>query len=138
MKGMKNTDRHQRHGFMLFVTCVLSFTAFLFAIDFSVLDADRVHDQPDRIAAKQIDRVPATPVRQQSTPAQQPMRAILIDVIASKVKAAHLDGGKAALPARLPGLPSEIARSAEAVQHFQRLVALRGNFSSARAPPESA
>ncbi|MBB5703826.1 hypothetical protein FHS76_003736 [Ochrobactrum daejeonense] len=138
MKGMKNTDRHRRHGFMLFVTCVLSFAAFLFAIDFSVLDGDRVHSQPGRIAARQIDRVPATPARQQSTPAQQPMRAILIDVIASKIKAAHLDGAKAALPAGASDLPSEVARSAEAAQNFQRLTVLRGNFGSARAPPKSA
>src|SRR5690606_36082897 len=97
MKGMKNTDQHKQYGFMLFVTCVLSFTAFLFAVDFSILDDDPVRNHAGGNVARQVEGSLAAPVRQQSAPAPQPMRAILVEAMAAKNKAAYLDGAGTAL-----------------------------------------
>ncbi|KAB2676771.1 hypothetical protein F9K85_09770 [Brucella tritici] len=138
MKGMKNTEQHKRHGFMLFVTCVLSFTAFLFAVDFSTLDDDAARAHSGGIVARQVEGSPATPVRQQSTPSPQPMRAILIEAIAAKIKTAYLDRTGAALPVATAAILLPKTRSAEAAQNFQRLAVLQGHFGSARAPPKSA
>ena len=138
MKGMTNTEQHKRHGFMLFVTCVLSFTAFLFAVDFSSIDEDAARSHAGGIAARQVEGSPATPVRQQSTPSPQPMRAILIEAIAAKIKTACLDGTGSALLVASAGLILPDTKSAEAAQNFPRLAVLQRHFGSARAPPKSA
>jgi len=138
MKGMKNTEQHKRHGFMLFVTCVLSFAAFLFAVDFSTLDDDPAKDQSGRILARQVEGSPTTPVRQQSAPSPQPMRAILIEAIAAKIKAAYLDGTGAALLVATAAILFPKTESARAAQNFRRLAVLQKHFGSARAPPKSA
>ena len=138
MKGMKNTEQHKQHGFMLFLACVLSFAAFLFAIDFSTADDDPARGHPGGIVARQVEGSPATPVRQQSTPSPQPMRAILIEAIAAKMKAAHIDGSGAALPVKAAAVFLPRAGSAVAAQKFQHLTILQRHFGSARAPPKSA
>ncbi|ERI14353.1 hypothetical protein ACS5UA_01740 [Brucella sp. RRSP16] len=138
MKGITNTEQHKRHGFMLFVTCVLSFTAFLFAVDFSSIDEDAARSHAGGIVARQVEGSPATPVRQQSTPSPQPMRAILIEAIAAKIKTAYLDGTGAALLVASAGVILPETKSAEAAQNFPRLAVLQRHFGSARAPPKSA
>lgn len=138
MKGMKNTEQHKRHGFMLFVTCVLSFTAFLFAVDFSTLDDDAARGHSGGIVARQVEGNPSAPVRQQSTPSPQPMRAILIEAIAAKIKVAYLGSSGAALPVAAATVFLPKTGSAEAARKFQRLAVLQGHFGSARAPPKSA
>lgn len=138
MKGMTNTEQHKRHGFMLFVTCVLSFTAFLFAVDFSSIDEDAARSHAGGIVVRQVEGSPATPVRQQSTPSPQPMRAILIEAIAAKIKTAYLDGAGAALLVASAGVLLPETKSAEAAQNFPRLAVLQRHFGSARAPPKSA
>lgn len=143
MKGMENTEQHKRHGLMLFVACVLSFTAFLFAVDFSTLDEDVVRGQSGGIVAggiagRQVEGGLATPVRQQSTPSPQPMRAILVEAIAAKIKTAHLDSSGAALPVTAATVFLSKADSAVAAQELQRLAVLQRHFGSARAPPKSA
>ncbi|MHC5233670.1 hypothetical protein [Brucella sp. LJL56] len=138
MKGMKNTEQHKQRGFMLFVTCVLSFTAFLFAVDFSTLGEDVARGQSGGVVARQIEGSPATPVRQQSSPSPQPMRAILIEAMAAKIKAAYLDGTGAALPVAAVAIVFPKANSPESAQNFQRLTVLQRHFGSARAPPKSA
>ena len=136
MKGMKNTEQHKRHGFMLFVTCVLSFTAFLFAVDFSTLDEDAARGHSGGIMARQVESSPAPPVRQQSTPSPQPMRAILIESIAAKIKTAYLDRNGSALPGVMVAIVLPKTRSAETALNFARLAVLQRHFGSARAPPK--
>ncbi|PQA73317.1 hypothetical protein [Brucella oryzae] len=138
MKGMKNTEQHKRHGFMLFVTCVLSFTAFLFAVDFSTSDQDVARAHSGGIAARQVESSRATPVRQQSTPSPQPMRAILIEAIAAKIKTVYLDGTGAALPVTAAAVVFPKSKTANAAQDFQKLTVLQRHFGSARAPPKGA
>ncbi|APY14572.1 hypothetical protein GJU94_00595 [Brucella sp. 10RB9214] len=136
-KGRKKTEQDRQHGFMLFVTCVLSFTAFLFTVDFSSQAGDALN-QPRGIAARQAEGSAAAPARQQSTPAPQPMRAILMEAIAAKIKTVWLGDGNAALLTKTAELHVSGNRSAEAAQIFQPLPASRGHFGSARAPPENA
>ncbi|OIS95322.1 hypothetical protein [Brucella cytisi] len=138
MKGMRNTEQHKRHGFMLFVTCVLSFTAFLFAVDFSTPDEDVARGHSGGIVARQVEGTPTTPVRQQSTPSPQPMRAILIEAIAAKIKAVYLDGTGAALPVAAVAFALPKSAAAKAALNSQRLAVLQRYFGSARAPPKSA
>ncbi|MFQ0812969.1 hypothetical protein AVM02_11935 [Brucella anthropi] len=138
MKGMKNTEQHKQHGFMLLLACVLSFTAFLFAVDFSMLDDDAVRGQSGGIVARQAEGSPATPVRQQSAPSPQPMRAILIEAMAAKIKAAYPDGSGAAFPAAAATVLLPEAGPAATAQELRRLAVLQGHSGSARAPPKSA
>ena len=138
MKGMKNTERHKQHGFMLFLACVLSFTAFLFAVDFPTVDDNPARLHPVSTVARQVEGSPAKPVRQQSTPSPQPMRAILIEAIAAKMKAAHLDSSGAALPVKVAAVFPPTTSSALATQKFQHLAVMRRHFGSARAPPKAA
>ncbi|MEJ5083011.1 hypothetical protein [Ochrobactrum sp. MYb379] len=131
----QRTDRYYQHGFMLVVTCVLSFAAFLFAIDLSALGGETSRALPGKMAAQQIDSAPALPPRQQSTPATQPMRAVLTDAIAAKIKAAYPHGngdGIATFSSDIvlyDGQPVEAATS----PHFLRLS--QSSYASARAPP---
>lgn len=134
----QRTDRYHQHGFMLVVTCVLSFAAFLFAIDLSALGGEASRAIPGKMAAQQIDSAPALPTRQQSTPATQPMRAVLTDAIAAKIKAAYPHGngdGIATFSSEIvvyDGQPVEAATS----PHFLRLS--QSSYASARAPPKVA
>ncbi len=137
-KDEKDTRQRRQHGFMLFVTCVLSFTAFLFTVDISSLGDNTADNQPRNITSRQAEGSPAAPARQQSAPTPQPMRAILIEAIAAKIKTAWLGGGNSALPVETTGLFIQNVRSAQGTQNFQPLPVSQGHFSSARAPPESA
>jgi len=134
----QRTDRYYQQGFMLVVTCVLSFAAFLFAIDLSALGGEASRAIPGKMAAQQVDNAPALPPRQQSTPATQPIRAVLTDAIAAKIKAAYPHGnsdGIATFSSEIvvyDGRPVEAATS----PHFLRLS--QSSYASARAPPKVA
>ncbi|AEW17519.1 Hypothetical protein BSSP1_I0372 [Brucella suis bv. 2] len=106
-------------------------------MDFSSQAGDALN-QPRGIAARQAEGSAAAPARQQSTPAPQPIRAILMEAIAAKIKTVWLGDGNAALLTKTAELHVSGNRSAEAAQIFQPLPALRGHFGSARAPPENA
>jgi len=142
IKGTNNkdqhTDRHRQHGFMLFVTCVLSFAAFVFAVDLSALGNEASRNTPKSMAAQQVADAPAIPARQQSTPVPQPMRAVLAEAIAAKIKAAYPDGNGAGLSV----LPSDLAffdtKPVEAAITNTILRLSRGTHASVRAPPVSA
>lgn len=133
----QHTDRHRQHGFMLVVTCVLSFAAFMFAVDLSVFGDEACRNAPKNMAAQQVADAPAIPARQQSTPAPQPMRAVLAEAIAAKIKAAYPDGNGAGLSA----LPNELAFFG--TKHVENASAIRGlrlsrsTYASVRAPPLS-
>lgn len=142
MIGMNSTGQHRQHGFMLLMACVLSFAALLFAVDFSAPN-DKASDDtsrslPKMLAARQAESTPTAPIRQQSAPASQPMRAILIEAIAAKVKAAYPLGGDTALAVTGTGLSFANAKSAEAERGFQRFPAAQQYFGFARAPPVGA
>ena len=130
------TDRYYQHGFMLVVTCVLSFAAFLFAIDLSALGGEASRGLPGKMAAQQIDSAPALPSRQHSTPATQPMRAVLTDAIAAKIKAAYPHGngdGIAFFSIQIVVYDGQHVEAATS-PHFLRLS--QSSYASARAPPE--
>ncbi|NKX15966.1 hypothetical protein HGG75_07450 [Ochrobactrum pseudogrignonense] len=57
----QRTDRYHQHGFMLFVTCVLSFAAFMFAVDLSALGDEACRTVPKSMAAQQVEDAPAIP-----------------------------------------------------------------------------
>ena len=142
MIGMNSTGQHRQHGFMLLMACVLSFAALLFAVDFSAPN-DKVSDDtsrslPKMLAARQAESTPTAPIRQQSAPASQPMRAILIEAIAAKIKAAYPLGGDTALAVTGTGLSFANAKSAEAARGFQHFAAAQQYFGFARAPPVGA
>lgn len=142
IKGIKNrdqdTDRRHQHGLMLFVTCVLSFAAFMFAVDLSALGNEAFRNTPKNMAAQQVADAPAIPARQQSTPASQPMRAVLAEAIAAKIKATYPDENGTGLSA----LPNELAffeaKPVEAVNAAKFLRLSRSTYASVRAPPLSA
>ncbi|MGC0053280.1 hypothetical protein ACNSPG_09480 [Brucella pituitosa] len=131
----QHTDRHRQHGFMLFVTCVLSFAAFMFAVDLSALGDEACRNTPKNMAAQQVADAPAIPARQQSTPAPQPMRAVLAEAVAAKTKATYPDGNGAGLSAS----PNELAffdtKHVEAASATRFLRLSRSTYASVRAPP---
>lgn len=90
------------------------------------------------MAAHQVEDAPAIPARQQSTPATQPMRAVLSEVIAAKFKAVFSDGSNAALSS----LSNEMAffgtKLVGTANHARFLELSRSNYASARAPPRNA
>ncbi len=110
----------------------------MFAVDLSALGDDACRNAPKNMAAQQIEDAPAIPARQQSTPAPQPMRAVLAEAIATKFKATSPDGDGAGLSA----LPSELAffeaKPVEAASATTFLRLSRSTYASARAPPLSA
>lgn len=142
MIGMNSTGQHRQHGFMLLMACVLSFAALLFAVDFSALNdktgGDTSRSLHKMLAARQAESTPTAPVRQQSAPAPQPMRAILVEAMAAKIKAAFPLGGDTALAVARAGHPFANAKSAEAGRDFQHFTAAQQYFGFARAPPVSA
>ncbi|MEN5276489.1 hypothetical protein ABE527_06025 [Brucella sp. TWI432] len=135
---IEHIDRYKQHGFMLFVTCVLSFTAFIFAVDLSALADDAGQNTPKSMAAQQVADAPAIPTRQQSTPAPQPMRAVLAQAAAAKIKAAHSNGKSAALAAQPNQLAFFDAKPVEAASASKFLRLSRSTYSQVRAPPQSA
>ncbi len=140
IKGMSNKDRrtvrYHQHGFMLIVTCVVSFAAFLFAIDLSALGGETSRALPGKMAAQQIDNAPAIPARQQSTPATQPMRAVLTEAIAAKIKAAYPLGNGDAIATLSHEIVFFNARPAEAAASSRFLRLSQSNHAFARAPPK--
>jgi len=142
IKGINKADqragRYQQHGFMLIVTCVLSFAAFMFAIDLSALSDDTCQPSSKNMAAQQVADTPAIPARQQSTPAAQPMRAVLAEAIATKIKAAYPHGNGAGLSTLSNAFAYLDAKSAEAPSITKPLQLVQINRASARAPPQSA
>ncbi len=138
MMGMNRTGQWKRHGFMLMTACVLSFLAVLFAVEFSFPDADTARPHGKIVGSRQAETVPGTPVRQQSTLTPQPMRAILIDAIVAKAKAAHLIGGNVGLATISGSYIFPISKPAQMQARLERLKTEQRSFGSARAPPLSA
>lgn len=137
-KADQRNDRYYQHGFMLVVSCVLSFAAFIFAVDLSAFSNEACRTAPKSMAAQQVEDSPAVPARQQSTPASQPMRAVLAEAIAAKIKAVHPDGNGAALYTLPYDLAFFEAKQVESATGKSFLKLSRSNFASARAPPRNA
>ena len=131
-------DRHRQYDFMLLVTCVLSFVAFLFAADFSAWGSSTSRNLSQNTETRQTENVAAAPARQQSAPTPQPVRAILVEAAATKVKATYPDNSNAALPVGKAGFQLFDVRFAGLSCGQERFSASQWNFSSARAPPQSA
>lgn len=134
----QRTDRYHQHGFMLFVTCVLSFAAFMFAVDLSALGDEACRTVPKSMAAQQVEDAPAIPGRQQSTPATQPLRAVLAEAIAAKIKATYPDGNGAGLSAMPRDLAFFDAKPVESARTNAILRLSRSTYAPARAPPRNA
>lgn len=131
----QRTDRYQQHGLMLVLTCVLSFAAFIFTIDISALGDEACNTIPRSMAAQQVEDAPAIPARQQSTPATQPMRAVLSEAIAAKLKANFPEGNNAGLSSFSNELAFSSSKPVEAANHARFLEISRSHSASARAPP---
>ncbi|MFD1199604.1 hypothetical protein ACFQ3K_14965 [Brucella gallinifaecis] len=134
----QRTDRYNRHSFMLIISCALSFAAFLFAVDLSALSSETCRAQAGTMAAQQLDKSPALPSRQQSTPAVQPIRAVLTELIAAKIKLSSPQGnGDTFIP-----FSSELVLSGgkpvEAATRLRFFTASPGHYACARAPPKTA
>lgn len=123
---------------MLVVTCILSFAAFIFAVDLSSLADEAGRNTPKSMAAQQVEDAPALPARQQSTPAPQPMRAVLAEAMAAKIKAAYPDGNGPGLQARPNDLVFFEPKPVEAASASRFLRLSRSTYASVRAPPRSA
>lgn len=139
---MNNKDQHinrsQQHGFMLVVTCALAFAAFVFAVDLSAFADKAGRNMPKSMAAQQVADAPALPARQQSTPAPQPMRAVLAETIAVKIKTAYHDGKGAGLQARPNQLAFFDAKPVEAAHTSKFLRVSKSTYAQVRAPPQGA
>lgn len=134
---MKSGNLNSQHGFMLLVACALSFTAFLFSVDFSALADEVSCIRPVKAAMAKvaIQGADGIPVRQQSTPAPQPMRAILVEAVAAKVKATYPDGNGSGLHAGPADLAFLDMEPAEWAGRLRPLGLSSRSDASARAPP---
>lgn len=132
VKHVTYGTRKKLHGSMLFFTCTLWLAATLFILN---LETDSGSDTRTALALNQPEALVTAPLRQQSTPANAPMRVIAVEVHHQKIKFTWLVGGDTALPTvvlirrELP-IGQALASSQAASNDDRSVIA-----PSARAPP---
>lgn len=136
-KRDRRTDLNERHGFMLFLSCVLSIAAVLFSADFAALNGQFFRDGPANETTQQIEDASAIPPRQQSASLSQTIRAILMEAALAKPQPAYPDGNNHGLPARFAALSFHEAKTAEAVSKPRTFRLFASSKKSPRAPPAS-
>ncbi|MBV2143859.1 hypothetical protein KUG47_10165 [Falsochrobactrum sp. TDYN1] len=130
-----HADRYRQHGFMLFVTCVLSLAAVIFAVDFAALSDESSRNIPRNNTAQQVEDTSAIPPRQQSASLSQTIRAILVEAASTKIKVAYPGGNSNGLLARSADMAFYDSGPVETAAILRPLKITASYHASARAPP---
>lgn len=127
----------RQHDFMLFASCILSFVAILFtAILFAPIDLSP-RNTLEHLALQHNLDTSVAPNRQQTTPSASPMRAILMQTAAAKIKVfspLENDNNLTVNPVQLAFIGSGTLKRADISSPVSLI---KQGFVSARSPPQT-
>lgn len=133
----RQRSRKQRHGFVLFVSCVLSIVAIMFAVDLSTIGDNNSPHGSGPTAVQQVNDTSGLPTRQQTAITSQTIRAILTEANWMKCQSVYPSGSGKALLGKLARLELNNTSQAPSAPAVHIMTSLHTSHTSVRAPPHA-
>lgn len=131
----RQTSRNRQHGFMLFVSCVFSVMAIMFAVDFSTIGNNNPPRGSEHKADHQINDRSGLPTRQQTAITSQTIRAILTEANWMKCQSVYPSGDGKALLGKLAQLELNNISQAPIAPAVYIMTGSHLSHTNVRAPP---
>lgn len=133
----RQKSRNRQHGFVLFVSCVLSVVAIIFAVDFFAFGSGHSPHGPRQNTAHQIDGNAGIPAPRQTAITSPTIRAILTEANWAKNQSVYPSGGDKALLGKLARLELNNNSQTPVFLAGYMMTGLRLSHTNVRAPPHA-